>query len=65
MSKVVIAKVSTLVAEDFLINPVPSLPCRNEYLTIVLKNYAKADVKIFCYCLIFLDFLKFLAKYFV
>ena len=42
----------------FSINPVPSLPCKNEYLTIVLKNYAKADFKILCSCLIFRAFLK-------
>ena len=39
--------------------PVFSLPSRNSFLQIVFKNYAKADIKVCCSCLIFLHFFNF------
>ena len=36
-----------------------SLPSRNNFLTIVFKNYANTDNKVFCSCPIFLDFFNF------
>ena len=38
---------------------VPSLPCRNKSLALVLKKYAKADIKVFRSCLTSLCFLNF------
>lgn len=35
---------------------VPSLPFKNQFLAIVVKTYAKADVKVFWICTILLDF---------
>ena len=43
--------------------PTPSPPSRNEALGKTLKNYEKADLKIFCSCPILLGFLL-LARYF-
>ena len=34
----------------------PSLLSRNTFLVIAVKNYAKADTKVFCFCPIFLEF---------
>ena len=35
---------------------VPSLPFKNQFLAVVVKTYAKADVKVFWICTILLDF---------
>ena len=34
-----------------------NLPSRNNTLVITLKNYAKADIKVFCSCPVLLNFL--------
>ena len=36
-----------------------SLPARNNFLTIVFKNNTNTDIKVFCSCLNFLNFLNF------
>ena len=43
-------------------NLVVSLLSRNKYWILALRNYAKADIKVFCSCLILLGFFIFFQK---
>ena len=38
-------------------NIVSSIPCKNKFLVMTLKKYAKAAIKVFCSLLTLLDFL--------